>query len=152
MKWYAAAILVLLVAWSFQLALLAYAMYTVLGVLLLSRSMARHWAESLTAQRITSATEAKIGDLIEVKTLISHVMETGQRKDKDGKTIPRNIINTFTASYNGKPVFKAELQQGISANPYIAFYMKVPGPGEFELTWLDDAGAKVTEKVKLNVV
>lgn len=104
-----------------------------------------------TKPRIKVPDAAKVGEVIEIKTLISHVMETGNRKDKDGKTIPRNIINSFTASFAGKEVFKAELQPGISANPYIAFFMKVPGPGEFEFTWLDDAGVKVSEKVKLNV-
>ncbi len=104
-----------------------------------------------TKPRIKIPDSAKAGDVIEVKTLISHIMETGQRKDKEGKPIPRNIINTFTASFNGAEVFKVDLQPGISANPYLAFHMKVPGPGELELSWLDDAGAKVTEKVKLNV-
>lgn len=104
-----------------------------------------------TKPRIKLPDAAKVGEVIEIKTLISHVMETGNRKDKDGKTIPRNIINSFTATFAGKEVFKADLQPGISANPYIAFFMKVPGPGEFEFTWLDDAGVKVSEKVKLNV-
>jgi sulfur-oxidizing protein SoxZ len=104
-----------------------------------------------TKPRIKVPDTAEVGDVIEVKTLISHIMETGQRKDKDGNTIPRNIINTFIASYNGKEVFKAELQPAISANPYIAFFLKVPGPGELELSWLDDTGGKVVEKVKLNV-
>ncbi len=101
--------------------------------------------------RIKIPDTAKVGDVIEVKTLVSHIMETGQRKDREGKPIPRNIINTVTASFNGTEVFKADLQPGISANPYLAFFMKVPGPGELELSWLDDAGAKVTETVKLNV-
>ena len=91
------------------------------------------------------------GDSTEVKVLMNHEMETGQRKDRDGKTIPRNIINTFTATFNGKEVFKADMQPGISANPYMAFHMRVPGPGDLELSWLDDSGAKVVEKVKINV-
>ena len=104
-----------------------------------------------TTPRIRVPETAKVGEVIEVKTLISHVMETGQRKDRDGKTIPRNIINTFTATFNGKEVFKADMQPGISANPYMAFHMRVPGPGDLELSWLDDSGAKVVEKVKINV-
>lgn len=104
-----------------------------------------------TKPRIRVPETAKVGDVIEVKTLISHVMETGQRKDRDGKTIPRNIINTFTATFNGKEVFKADMQPGISANPYMAFHMRVPGLGDLELSWLDDSGAKVVEKVKINV-
>jgi sulfur-oxidizing protein SoxZ len=106
----------------------------------------------MTRPRVRLPEKAKVGDVIEVKTLISHVMETGQRKDADGKLIPRFIINSFTASFGGAEVFKAELHPGISANPYLAFHMRVPGPGEFEFTWADDAGAIVSEKQKLNVV
>jgi sulfur-oxidizing protein SoxZ len=101
--------------------------------------------------RIKLPDAAKAGDLIEIKTLISHVMETGQRKDPDGKVIPRNIINSFAATFAGDEVFKADLQPGISANPYLSFFMKVPGPGEFEFTWVEDGGNKVVERIKLNV-
>jgi sulfur-oxidizing protein SoxZ len=101
--------------------------------------------------RIKLPDAAKAGDLIEIKTLISHVMETGQRKDPDGKVIPRNIINSFAATFAGDEVFKADLQPGISANPYLSFFMKVPGPGEFEFTWVEDGGNKIVEKIKLNV-
>jgi sulfur-oxidizing protein SoxZ len=104
-----------------------------------------------TKPRIKVPDTAKVGEVIEVKTLISHVMETGNRKDSAGKTIPRNIIHTFTASFAGKEVFKAEMQPGISANPYLSFHFRVPGPGEFELTWQDDSGAKIVEKVPLKV-
>ena len=99
--------------------------------------------------RIKLPDSAKVGDVIEIKTLISHVMETGQRKDAEGKAIPRSIINLFSVTFAGKEVFRAELQPGISANPYLSFFMKVPGPGELEFTWVDDGGAKVVEKIKL---
>ena len=56
------------------------------------------------------------------------------------RPIPRSIINTFTAKFAGQEVFTAELHPGISANPYLAFFMKVPGPGEFEFTWIEDGG------------
>jgi sulfur-oxidizing protein SoxZ len=102
--------------------------------------------------RIKLPESAKIGDVIEIKTLISHVMETGQRKDADGKPIPRSIINSFQATFAGEQVFAAELHPGISANPYLSFFMKVLGPGELEFTWIDDAGVRVVEKMKLNVV
>jgi sulfur-oxidizing protein SoxZ len=101
--------------------------------------------------RIKLPEAAKLGDVIEIKTLVSHVMETGQRKDADGKTIRRSMINSFKATFAGAEVFSAELHPGISANPYLSFFMKVPGPGEFEFTWVDDAGAKIVEKQKLNV-
>ena len=102
--------------------------------------------------RVKLPDQAKVGEIIEIKTLISHVMETGQRKDQDGKVVPRMIINFFTVKYAGKPVFSADLQPGISANPYIAFHLRVPGPGEFEFTWIDDSGDKSVERLKLNVV
>ena len=101
--------------------------------------------------RIRLPENPKIGDIIEVKTLISHVMETGQRKDADGKVVPRNIINSFTATFNGRTIFEADLQPGISANPYLSFYMRVSEPGEFEFTWTDDAGTKLVERTRLNV-
>jgi sulfur-oxidizing protein SoxZ len=90
--------------------------------------------------------------VIEIKTLINHVMETGQRRESDGKPVPRMIINRFIASYAGAEVFKAELHPGLASNPYLVFYMRVPGPGELELTWADDSGASISEKVRLNVV
>ena len=105
----------------------------------------------MSKPRVKLPESARVGEVIEVKTLISHVMETGQRKDPDGKTIPRNIINMFIAKYAGAEVFRAELHPGISANPFLSFFMKVPGPGEFEFTWIDDAGIKTVEKLKLNV-
>jgi sulfur-oxidizing protein SoxZ len=102
--------------------------------------------------RIKLPDSAKVGEVIEVKTLIQHVMETGQRKDATGKTVPRLILNSFAVKYAGKDVFSADMQPGISANPYISFFMKVPGPGDFEFTWVEDGGQKVTETLKLNVV
>ena len=105
----------------------------------------------MTKPRIKLPASAKVGELIEIKTLVSHVMETGQRKDADGKAIPRNIINAFSAKFAGAEVFSAELHPGISANPYLSFFMKVPGPGEFEFTWVEDGGNTIVDKETLNV-
>ena len=102
--------------------------------------------------RIKLPESAKTGDVIEIKTLITHVMETGQRKGPDGQTVPRDIISTVTASFAGKPFFNVALHPGTAANPYLAFFFKVPGPGEFEFTWTDDAGLQTIEKLGLNVV
>jgi sulfur-oxidizing protein SoxZ len=106
----------------------------------------------MTKPRIKLPESAKVGEVIEIKTLISHVMETGQRRGTDGNLVPRSIINSFAAKYAGAEVFKAELHPGISANPYLSFFMKVPGPGEFEFSWTEDGGKQITEKAKLNVV
>lgn len=93
----------------------------------------------------------KAGDVIEVRTLIGHVMETGNRKDKAGNVIPRNIIHSVLATYAGKEVFRAELKSGISANPFIAFHMRVDGPGDLEIAWTDDSGLRTVEKLAVTV-
>jgi sulfur-oxidizing protein SoxZ len=102
--------------------------------------------------RVRLPDQAQTGEIIEIKALITHVMETGNRKDADGKPIPRNIINTFAAHYDGVLVFKAEFGSGISANPYLSFFLKVPGPGELTVSWLDDEGGETIERYSLNVV
>ena len=87
--------------------------------------------------------QAKKGDLVEVKALVSHVMETGQRKDAGGNTIPRKILNKFTCTVNGKEVFSADLEPAISANPYIQFKFRAQESGAVVLTWVDDDGTKI---------
>lgn len=101
--------------------------------------------------RVKLPDSAKIGDVIEVKTLITHVMETGNRKDKDGRRIPRNIINRFIAKFGDHQVFYAEFGPGIAANPYVSFQMRVPGPGVFEFAWTDDDGVTTVHTTPLNV-
>jgi sulfur-oxidizing protein SoxZ len=104
-----------------------------------------------TKPRIKVPDTAKVGEVIEIKTLIQHVMETGNRRDKDGDVIPRLILNTFEVKFAGQDVFKTMMHSGTAANPYIAFFMKVPGPGEFEFTWTEDGGRTIIEKVPLKV-
>ena len=79
--------------------------------------------------------QAKKGDLVEVKALVSHIMETGQRKDASGNTIPRKIINKFTCTVNGKQVFAADFEPAISANPVHSVQIPRPGirPGRADL-------------------
>ena len=101
--------------------------------------------------RVRVPANAKKGELIEIKTLISHEMESGQRKDSAGKTIPRRIINKFTASFNGKVVFEADWYTAVSANPYQSFFYKAAESGEFKFVWKDDNGSDYTATSKLNV-
>src|SRR4051794_30247630 len=101
--------------------------------------------------RIKIPDRIKAGELIEIKTLATHVMETGNRKDAAGKLIPRDIIHSFAATFEGREVFSAELGSGIAANPYIAFFLKVPGPGVLTLAWAEDSGVTTVEKVPLTV-
>lgn len=99
--------------------------------------------------RIKIPKTAKVGQVVEIKTLISHKMETGLRKGKDGKIIPRKIINKFTAAYNGKQVFEADLGPSVSANPYLSFFFKVPASGEMVFTWVEDGGKTTTATKKV---
>ena len=101
--------------------------------------------------RVRVPAQAKAGEVIEIKTLISHEMESGQRKDASGKTIPRQIINKFTAAFNGKMVFEADWYTSISANPYQSFFFKAKESGEFKFTWKDDNGSDYTATAKLTV-
>lgn len=87
------------------------------------------------------------GDVITVKTLISHKMESGQRKDKEGNVIPRMIINSFACEFNGNPVFSCLIDPAVSANPYFEFNVKVEEAGTFKFTWVDDNN-EVTEASK----
>ena len=94
---------------------------------------------------------AKRGDIIEVKTLIQHPMETGYRLDNKGAAIPRDIINRFTCTYNGDEVFRGELHPAISANPFIAFSTVATETGELIFSWTDDRGQIQTETRQINV-
>jgi len=76
----------------------------------------------------------------DVKTLVSHKMESGQRKDKEGNTIPRDIINRFEARFNGELVFSVDIDPAVSANPFLEFTTKIEEAGTFMLSWTDDAG------------
>ena len=102
--------------------------------------------------RVKVPKKVKKGEVFQVKCLVSHKMETGQRKDKKtGETIPRMIINKFVATYNGKEVFTADWHPAISANPYMSFYMKAEESSELVLTWTDDSGKTVTAKKQITV-
>ena len=88
---------------------------------------------------------AKRGEIIEIKTLIQHAMETGYRLDSTGARIPRDIINRFVCTYNGEEVFRAELFPAIAANPFIAFSTIATNSGELVFSWTDDEGRTQTE-------
>jgi sulfur-oxidizing protein SoxZ len=101
--------------------------------------------------KVRMPSQAKAGEIIEIKTLIAHEMESGQRKDASGKVIPRKIINRFVASFNEKPVFEAEWFPSVSSNPYQSFFFKAAESGEFTFTWKDDDGSEYVTKNKLAV-
>ena len=101
--------------------------------------------------RVKVPKTAAAGDAITIKTLISHKMESGQRKDKEGNLIPRSIINRFTCEFNGGMVIDVTLEPAISTNPYVQFEATVPESGEFVFTWYDDDGSVYDTKKSIEI-
>ena len=101
--------------------------------------------------RVKVPKSASAGEVVTIKTLISHEMESGQRKDADGNVIPRQIINKFTCEFNGVKVFECDLDPAVSANPYFEFTAKVPESGTFKFTWVDDNGETYTDEHPIEV-
>jgi len=95
--------------------------------------------------------KAKRGDVIEIKTLISHIMETGFRHDNVGKPIPRNIITSFVARYNGEEIFSADLHPAIAANPFLSFFTVATASGTIDFEWTGDNGFHETASAKITV-
>jgi len=84
--------------------------------------------------------KAKRGDIVEIKTLISHEMESGYRPDNIGRMVPRDIITSFIATYNGEEIFRAELHPAVAANPFISFTTVATESGKIEFKWTGDNG------------
>lgn len=101
--------------------------------------------------RVKVPKSAKAGEAIVIKTLISHPMESGQRKDGDGNKIPRSIINRFTCDFNGQNVIDVTLEPAISTNPYLEFAATVPEAGEFKFTWYDDDGSVYEDSKSIEI-
>lgn len=102
--------------------------------------------------RVRVPDTAKAGEIILIRALLSHPMESGQRRDSSGTIIPRKIVNSFTCTFNGEPVFSCDLEPAISANPYFEFHAKIVKNGEFEFAWTDDDGTIYTHKHTIEVV
>lgn len=90
-----------------------------------------------------SATEIAAGGIIEIRTLISHPMASGYRRDTEGALVPRKIINSFRCEFEGEEVCAWELHPAVAANPYLQFFVRPPRSGVLTFTWTDDDGAEV---------
>jgi len=95
---------------------------------------------------------ARRGDVIEIKTLISHVMETGYRHGTNGQGIPRDIITSFSCKYNGEEIFATQLYPAVAANPFFTFHAVATESGTISFHWIGDNGFEVTEEAKIAVV
>lgn len=101
--------------------------------------------------RISHPKTASKGEVIEIRTLISHVMETGYRPDATGKVVPRNIIRRFTCRYGNDEVFRADLWQAVAANPFISFTTIATETAKLTFTWEGDNGFAHTETGDITV-
>jgi sulfur-oxidizing protein SoxZ len=88
--------------------------------------------------RLRVPATARKGEVVEIKTLITHPMESGQRKDAAGNLVPRMIVNSLKVTYNDKPVLNVRLEPAVAANPYMAFFLRVEESGTLKFTWTDD--------------
>ena len=95
--------------------------------------------------------KAKRGEVITIKTLISHEMETGYRHDNVGKVVPRDIITQFVCTYNSEEIFRAELFPAIAANPFISFSTVATESGTITFKWTGDNGFSATESATITV-
>jgi len=96
--------------------------------------------ELKTRALINVPAKAKRGDVIEIKTLISHPMESGYRVGTNGRIIARDIIRRFVCTYNGEEIFRAELSPAIAANPFLSFFTVAADSGAIAFEWSGDNG------------
>ena len=95
---------------------------------------------------------ARRGEVIEIRTLAGHDMETGFRRTQTGELVPRNIITRFSCSYNGEEVFRADLHPAIAANPLLSFSTVATDSGTLEFRWTGDNGFVATQSAAITVV
>jgi sulfur-oxidizing protein SoxZ len=101
--------------------------------------------------RVQVPASVRKGEVFEVRVLVQHPMETGFRRDMDGRAIPINILDKLSCRYGGREVFSAELGSGMSANPYVSFFVRAEASGEIVVEWSDDRGEKGRATAKVDV-
>ena len=94
---------------------------------------------------------ARKGELVEIKALILHPMETGFRSGTNGRIIPRNIIERFTATWNGRQILDMNLSPAIAANPFVSFFAVAQESGRVVMRWTGDNGFQVEESIAIAV-
>ena len=102
--------------------------------------------------RVKMPNEGKKGEIIVIKTLIAHAMESGLRKDASGALIPRRILNRFECGFNGREVFRCDFEPSVAANPFLQFSARVEGDGIYTFAWTDDDGTVLTAEQPMKIV
>jgi sulfur-oxidizing protein SoxZ len=101
--------------------------------------------------RITMPAEAKAGEIVEIRVLVRHPMDRGGQVDAEGRVVPRKILNRLTVTYAGEPVFRYDMQTGVSANPFVSFTTRAVETGDLTFEWREDGGATFTRTARLVV-
>lgn len=98
---------------------------------------------------INAPASARVGEVLEVRTLVQHSMETGYRLGSDGAPLPRDLIRRMEAHFDGELVMAAELHAAIAANPYVAFQLRLPRSGTLTVRWWGDNGFAHSESWRI---
>jgi len=106
----------------------------------------------MALSRIQVPPGARRGEAVEVRILIQHPMETGFRRNLEGKRVARNVLHSLACRYNGVEVFRATLSSGIAANPALRFFVRAEKSGELEFWWLDDDEVEGSARARLTVL
>jgi sulfur-oxidizing protein SoxZ len=102
--------------------------------------------------RVQVPQSVRRGEVFEVRVLVQHPMETGFRRDLNGRAIPLNVLDHLACRYGGREVFSAKLGSGVAANPYVAFYVTAETSGQISVEWSDDKGEKGSFTAAVSVV
>jgi sulfur-oxidizing protein SoxY len=108
-------------------------------------------SENLFQTRVRAPEGVAAGQPGEVLTIINHPMETGLREDFNGNIVEKRIIERMEAEFDGQPVFTAELNRSISANPYVRFFIAPQHSGTLALKWTEDTGESVEASAEIAV-
>jgi sulfur-oxidizing protein SoxZ len=101
--------------------------------------------------RVRMPERARRGEIVEIRAIVEHPMESGFRPDNVGKPIPRHIVESFTCAYGGVEVFRARLYPAVSTNPYFLFHVVATRSADLVFTWSDDLGGVATHTAHLEV-
>jgi sulfur-oxidizing protein SoxZ len=100
---------------------------------------------------LTVPTRATRGEIVEVRAIVQHPMESGFRVDAMGRSQPRDIAQRVEARFNGALVFAADLYPAMAANPYLSFHLRVSDSGELQVSWRGDNGFAHSESARITV-
>jgi len=115
-----------------------------------SESAAPFMSGTLSTPRIRAPRSARPGEVVEIRTLIEHPMETGLRHEGQ-RTVPRDLLNRLTVRVNGEVALQAELRNGSSSNPYHVFFLRLERTSEIDFTWTDEAGRTARAVTRITV-